>query len=44
VLWPEWLEPEVVRHESDRNDESERDERPFPHTFIFHDPAVRLRR
>jgi hypothetical protein len=44
VLRPEWFEPELLRSESERDDESGRDERLLHHTDIFVDPAARSRR
>jgi catechol 2,3-dioxygenase-like lactoylglutathione lyase family enzyme len=41
VLRPEWFEPELLRRESERDDESGRDKRPLHHTHIFVDPAAR---
>jgi hypothetical protein len=45
VLRPEWLEPELLRRESERDDESGRDKRPLRHTHIFvdHDEVSRQR-
>jgi hypothetical protein len=40
VLRPERLEPELVRLESERDDESGRNERPLRHTHIFVDPVA----
>jgi len=40
VLRPEWFEPEFLRRESERDDESGRDKRPLHHTHIFVDPAA----
>jgi hypothetical protein len=39
VLWPEWLEPELIRRESERDYESGRDERSLRHTPTVVDPA-----
>jgi hypothetical protein len=39
VLRPEWLEPELLRRKSERDDESRRYERLLRHTHIFVDPA-----
>jgi hypothetical protein len=39
VLLAEWLEPELLRRESERDDESGRDKRPLSHTHILFDPA-----
>lgn len=41
MLRPEWFEPELLRRESERDDESGRDERPLYHAHIFVDPAAR---
>jgi hypothetical protein len=41
VLRPEWFEPELLRRESERDDESGRDKQPLDHTHIFVDPAAR---
>ena len=40
MLRPEWFEPELLRRESERDDESGRDKRPLHHTHIFVDPAA----
>src|SRR5207245_2029333 len=37
---PEWFEPELLRRESERDDESGRDKRPLRHIHIFVDPAA----
>jgi hypothetical protein len=37
VLQPERLEPELRPGESERDDESRRDERPLHHAYIFVD-------
>jgi len=35
VLRPEWFEPELLRRESERDDEPGRDKRPLhPHIFV----------
>jgi hypothetical protein len=39
VLRPEWFEPELLRRESERDDESGRDKRPLRHAHILVDPA-----
>ena len=39
MLRPEWFEPELLRRESEWDDESGRDKRPLRHTHIFVDPA-----
>src|SRR4030095_580797 len=44
VLRPEWFEPELLRRQSERDDESGRDERPLHHIRILADPAARWRR
>jgi hypothetical protein len=44
VLRPEWLEPELLRRESERDDESGRDKRPLHHAHIFVDPAARYQK
>jgi hypothetical protein len=44
VLRPEWFEPELLRRESERDDESGRDKRPLQHTHIFVDPAARYQK
>ena len=44
VLRPEWFEPELLRRESERDDEAGRDKRPFHHTHIFVDPVARYRK
>ena len=41
MLRPEWFEPELVRRESERDDEAGRDKRLLHHTHIFVDPAAR---
>ena len=41
MLRPEWFEPELLRRESERDDESRRDEQRLHHTHIFVDPATR---
>jgi hypothetical protein len=44
VLRPEWFEPEFLRRESERDDESGRDKQPLHHTHIFVDPAARYQK
>ena len=44
MLRPEWFEPELLRRESNRGDESGRDKRPLRHTHIFVDPAARYQK
>jgi hypothetical protein len=39
VLRPEWFEPELLRRESERDDEAGRDKRPL-HPHIFLDAAA----
>jgi hypothetical protein len=41
VLRREWFEPELLRRESERDDEAGRDKRLLDHTHIFLDPAAR---
>ena len=40
MLRPEWFERELLRRQSERDDESGRDERPLHHTHIFVDLAA----
>ena len=44
MLRPEWFEPELLRRESERDDESGRDKRPLHNTHIFVDPAARYQK
>jgi len=44
VLRPKWLEPELLRRESERDDETRRDKRRLIHSHIVVDPAARYRR
>ena len=44
MLRPKWFEPEFLRRESERDDESGRDKRPLHHTRIFVDPAARYQK
>jgi hypothetical protein len=40
VLRPEWFEPELLRRESERDDEAGRDKQPLYHPHIFLDAAA----
>ena len=44
VLRPKRFEPELLRRESERDDETGPDKRPFHHTHIFVDPAAKYQK